>query len=292
MPKLLTPGITAYDSPYLTNTNTGLGNVMFQVASVWGFSKTTGRSFSSYRLKMYCDRLKERFGFDHGDTLYKNFLLNSDSTTAPTTFIDDKGGKRYDPHIIPAIVACNDDCIQINNHLECPLNFHKYRDELLQILECDRMKDALKSLVPKLFDPSITPISVHVRNAYDAVKFNNTYYVNAVAFFNTFIHNPFFFIFIDDPQQMPFDPAALGMKDYQYVHSHMDYIDLYLMSFCNHHISSISTFAWWGSYLCQNPNKIITVSRPAAEFMKQASHLSEKEILDDYYMSYGKILPG
>lgn len=292
MQKLLTPSITAYDSRFLSHTNTGLGNVMFQVASVWAFAKTTGRSFSSYRLKIYCDRLKERFGFDHGDTLYKNFILNTDSTKIPTAFIDDKGGKRYDPDIIPAILANDADCIQINNHLECPMNFHKYRDELLQLLEYNTMQDKLKDLVPKLFDPSITPISVHIRNAYDAVKFKNTYYEHAVALFNTFVPNPYFFIFIDDPQQMPFDPATLGMKNYEYVHTQIDYIDLYLMSFCHHHISSISTFAWWGSYLSQNPNKIITVSRSAAEFMKTANHLSEELLLKDYYMSYAKILPG
>lgn len=290
--KLLTPGITAYNSVFLTEKNTGLGNTLFQVASVWGLAKTTGRAFSSYRLQLYCTRLKERFGFNHGDALYKFFLTNTDCTTLPTAHIDDTGGKRYDPHIIPAIEASQADCIQIDYFLECPLYFHKYRDELLQAIHSNSMLDIIKIKIPKLFDTTFTPISVHIRNAYDSVKMGIHYYEHAISFFNHMIENPYYFIFIDDVDSMPFDPASIGMQHYEFVHNELDYLDLYSMSFCKHHISSISTFAWWGSYLCENPDKIITVSRSAAEFMKQANGLSEETLLKDYYLSHAKILPG
>jgi hypothetical protein len=41
-----------------------------------------------------------------------------------------------------------------------------------------------------------------------------------------------------------------------------EYIDLCIMSKCNHHILSGSSFSWWGAYLNQNKNKIVIVPDP------------------------------
>lgn len=41
-----------------------------------------------------------------------------------------------------------------------------------------------------------------------------------------------------------------------------EYIDLCIMSKCDHHILSGSSFSWWGAYLNQNENKIVIVPDP------------------------------
>ena len=60
--KFLCPFITGYDSGFLTEKNTGLGNVLFKLASTYAICKKTNRKLSNYHLKKFCIKLK---------TLYK-----------------------------------------------------------------------------------------------------------------------------------------------------------------------------------------------------------------------------
>ncbi len=289
--KLLAPGITAMDSPFLSKDNTGLGNVLFQLATAYGLARETGCKFSSFYLKKFAEKLKRLFDFHHGETIFKGFLEGADFEIEPTEIIYDHGGKKYDPTVPDAILKSSTPCIKLDGYFECPLYFHKYRDDILRLINPTQLDEFIRSSIPPLFDSAFTPVSLHLRIAHDAIKFNNGYYKNAVEIIQTFVENPFFFFFIDDVNRLPFTPESIGIKNYMFIHCQEDFVDLFIMSYCKHHIVSNSTFSWWGSYLCTYPEKRIFVSREAAAFSMRANNLTEEEYLHKYFLGDTDILP-
>ena len=51
----------------------------------------------------------------------------------------------------------------------------------------------------------------------------------------------------------------LGVPDAVYVEGNPDWLDLTLMSRCEHHVCANSTFSWWGAFLSQDPSPIVHV---------------------------------
>jgi len=51
-------------------------------------------------------------------------------------------------------------------------------------------------------------------------------------------------------------------KNFYFVEGQKNFEDLYLMSLCDHMITSNSTFSWWAAYLNCNPNKKIIARSP------------------------------
>jgi hypothetical protein len=70
----ISPRITASDSPYLTASNTGLGNVLFQIASCYGLAKETGRIPIWNKLSEFAENLYRRFGLKHKDTIFRHCM--------------------------------------------------------------------------------------------------------------------------------------------------------------------------------------------------------------------------
>jgi hypothetical protein len=84
------------------------------------------------------------------------------------------------------------------------------------------------------------------------------YYYNSINQLTKITHNPHFFIFSDDFEwvrtnlelKYPFTIVTNNGPE-------KSYYDLALMSMCNYHIIANSSFSWWGSWLCNNPRKIV-----------------------------------
>lgn len=84
------------------------------------------------------------------------------------------------------------------------------------------------------------------------------YYYKAVNQITANLQSPHFFIFSDDWQWVqtnfklsyPVTYVTLNNEEHCYE-------DLRLISLCKYHITANSTFSWWGSWLSDNPNKVV-----------------------------------
>jgi len=82
------------------------------------------------------------------------------------------------------------------------------------------------------------------------------YYQEALKQISDKVKNPLFCVFSDDPEwvkkEFKIDNVIFAGTDIL-----KDYEQMYLMSLCKHNIIANSSFAWWGAWLNQNPNKIV-----------------------------------
>ena len=128
--------------------------------------------------------------------------------------------------------------------------------------------DSDKELLEKI--KSTNSISVHIRRG-DYIKerrradyevCTQTYYLRAVEFVQSHIESPTFYVFSDDPQWG--QEQGIFPEGTVFVSGHIgkqSYIDMQLMSLCNHHIIANSSFSWWGAWLGQGEKTIVIAPR-------------------------------
>jgi hypothetical protein len=115
-------------------------------------------------------------------------------------------------------------------------------------------------------------VSIHIRRG-DYIKnkkaFNLLgicdldYYHRAVNAILKKKSNLFFFIFSDDPQWVKSNFMPLFPNSY-IVEGNLgntSYVDMQLMSICDHNIIANSTFSWWAAWLNKNHRKIIVAPK-------------------------------
>lgn len=88
------------------------------------------------------------------------------------------------------------------------------------------------------------------------------YYENAVNLIKKSMKNPYFFIFSDEPDWVR--ENFRGEFKFTVVDCNTGrtgYEDMRLMSACKHNIIANSSFSWWGAWLNQNPEKIVTAPK-------------------------------
>lgn len=89
------------------------------------------------------------------------------------------------------------------------------------------------------------------------------YYKKSISFIEKQIEDPKFFIFSDDHQWVK-ENIKIPNKSYYVTHNSVEkgHEDLRLMSLCKHFIIANSSFSWWGAWLSQNKDKIVTIPKP------------------------------
>jgi hypothetical protein len=271
---MIIPHFTQYDSPHLSKLNTGLGNALFQIFTAYGLSKKYKHTLNLYNLiKLLCKLTS--WDLNHKNTIYRNITTyfipcNTNSDNVIHIYERRNYYSLCDENILEVINSVTDEveCI-LGGYLQSFLYFDEYYNDICELLKPDDTSSIyIKHNYSHLFDKNILNISCHLRVNWgcDIVfdeKFNYCY--DAIEYimkhdkttYNTVTIN----IFSDDINKIKHkieERNKNGIINFVYFENNFDYIDLWSMSLCKHNILSNSTLSWWGAYLNQSKDKIVT----------------------------------
>lgn len=134
---------------------------------------------------------------------------------------------------------------------------------------------------------SCQSVAIHIRrgdylNANSQSNFitlDKEYYKKAIQIITNNIENPEFFIFSEDfewiKENLSFGDYPVTFIDWN--KGKDSYIDMQLMSLCNHNIIANSSFSWWAAWLNNNRDKIVIA--PDCWFQDE----KKNRLLDDFY---------
>ena len=140
--------------------------------------------------------------------------------------------------------------------------FHEYKEDIQTLFT---FKDEIRSVaidnINKIRDNEPYPlVSLHVRRGDYLTHFSLVmglrYYQDALSvFYDKFDGNYFkLVVFSDD---IPWCKANIMGENVIYVENNTNYVDMCMLSLCDHNIAANSGFSWWGAYLNTSPTKLV-----------------------------------
>lgn len=221
----------------------GLGNFLFQIATAFSISKRDNKNFV--------------VNTDDINVIHNpiDFYIENIFRKIPFVkkFVDYKSHNPYQPIVFDEIPNTKSN-IKLNGYYQNEKYFLNIRKEILDLFEIDEA--TIKYINQKYPTVGKNTCSIHVRRG-NYLKSNGFHPVQDTNYFNkaisNFDKNTTFFIFSDDINWCKENLNHL--KNKIFVQDNLDYQDLYLMSFCENHIISNSSFSWWGAWMNINENK-------------------------------------
>jgi hypothetical protein len=257
----------------------GLGNQLFQVAAGVAHAKRVGSSFAVIEGQHYLPLQGNNI------STYKNNIMRGVESKPQADFgqcvIYNEQGHQYTP-----LPLKNN--IFLMGYFQSEKYFEDYKDDISELFSVPpQIQSTIDKQYPFLKNEKV--VSLHVRrgdylqNSGIHPTVSLEYYYNALDSIND---KDRVLVFSDDIAWCKnILSKSLFMKFKQIVYSFSefseDYMDLYTMSNCYHHILANSTFSWWGAwlskYIFQTEGRVFA---PKTWFGPE-SNLEPKDILPD-----------
>ena len=221
----------------------GLGNYLFQIGAGLTLATKIGTEFNVYERDIMTVH-------NHVDTYRKNILRNIQFGMSPAEFVYNEGNDfTYRP--IP-----ERDNIRLYGYFQS----EKYLDRELLLKTFD-----MKSIAPNSsylnHILSNNSVSIHVRRG-NYLTLPNHHPVCSMDYYRKAMDvlgkDKNYFVFSDDLQWCK---ENFRGDNFTFVEGLVDWYEMYLMSQCQHNIIANSTFSWWGAWLNQNENVVVSPSR-------------------------------
>jgi len=261
-------------------TNGRLGNQMFQYASLMGIA----------------DKQNLIYGVDYfkgssesWDKFPDDILINQNTFVLPKAFqlsalqCDEKYKIKNETtfHFDSNMFDIDDD-IQLHGYFQTEKYFKhiesKVRSEFTfrpDIIKCSH--DYLKDKI------NYETVAIHVRRGdYLLYPHHGTcdlrYYTSALEQFTDKNYN--FIVMTDDIEWAK--STFSGNDNFFISESKNQFIDMCIMTICNHNIIANSTFSWWGAWLNKNTNK--KVIAPHKWFGGSLDHLNTNDLMPEKWI--------
>ena len=254
------------------NLQGGLGNQLFQIATVLAYSERYSYNPLFVDTKTTTGSTKRRTYWNDFLFKLKPYLVNNIVKTHSFNYNSLKFKK------IPYFTLKNKDVLCLNGHFQSEKYFSNIKDQLINNL---KPSEKIVNHLENKYNTKNT-IAIHIRRT-DYLKFQNVYiqldkiyYIKALDFLlKNYIKDLKddikIFIFSDDiewcKKNVDFNIETIFIQE-------DDYCELYIMSKCQYFIIANSTFSWWGSYLSTCKNKIVI--SPKKWFN---NHLNESDLI-------------
>ena len=247
-------GYTGYEIP-----NYGLGNQLFCIAATIGLA--------------YDNNAKPVFKMDYQqepyiDTIFSK-LIKDDN-------FEIKSIHKYDEFNYKKIPYQNG--LYISGLFQSEKYFKNQRKKILNLLGApDIVSKTLKEKYRDIFNNGNEVVSIHIRRGdYISLQSHHAlldldYYQKAISKFNDKKYK--FLVFSDDIEWC----KDTFSTEFNFVERGEDYMDLWLMSLCNHNIIANSSYSWWGAWLNKNKNK--RVIAPKKWFGPSLSHHDTSDLI-------------
>jgi hypothetical protein len=258
---------------YITKTNLSLGpqfgSQMSQYAGLYSVSKRL-----NFEIKLFEEFIHDFRGVKLFDAFDLNHQRCSISDVSPN----------IQKYILKESII-DSDVFSIDNNVNWDIQgwfhlyhyWHEYRSDLLNIFKFKQeIYDQAKLNLDTIRNQEqYSIVSLHVRRGdylqVASLNLSLDYYSEAISIFLEKF--PYFklLVFSDD---IDWCKEYIVGENVFYSEHNSNYVDMCMMTMCDHNIIANSTFSWWGAYLNQNIDKIVVCpknyigpSDPEAQFI-------------------------
>jgi hypothetical protein len=246
---------------YIKNKDTGVGNMLFQIASATAFSIKNKIPVYIIGLNTFL-RLEE---LKKENTIFryiniKEYTINISKTIDLST--------RYRDIIYDYLTYSNNMCVI--SYFENYKNFDEYRDIILaKFSPIKEDKDYLINKYPFILNDDTTSLHIRCgpiyRRNYKITNENINNNELTLLYHKGLdkmlkIKNINYVLLCTDDVEYCIEILCKNekYKNIKFIFSdERDYVDVWLMSLIKNNIVSFSTLSWWGSYLNSNQNKTV-----------------------------------
>ena len=256
--------------------DSGLGNQMFKIASAYGIAKRNNRNMVAIAYDCHCTHTNNPYAYY--STIFRGIPHIRENRVMLTNRYQEplRDCWVYNPNILEN----QHEDVFLGGYFQNDNYFREYKDEISKMFLRQEMLDNLSNRFPEAKNSYF----IHIRRG--DYLMNQNYWIDMDKYYTTAIQyilskDPYahFYVFSNDlpfckqwhvlkytPEetiQLMWDPAPKKPQlNITFVENLGDVESLYLMVLCRlGGICANSTFSWWGSYLNDNSEKIVTIPK-------------------------------